>query len=296
MIYLHVDVDNLWMYEQEFGIDIHKDQEYIYSHSLPIFLELLKETGSKATFMIIGQDLKLSACQVFCRKAITLGHEIANHTWSHPISFGSLSYEQKKQQIVKTHQKIIKVCGKTPVGFRGAGYYQDKEIISILKKLNYQYDASVIPGFAKVFMSAYAYLRGGKIRNIAFGRMDYIFSQERPYIVKGLDPTQSLLELPISILPLLRLPIHTTFAYYFGVWYRQLILHYLKSKPKYILYLFHAIDFVDLHQQYSNHPVIPLRYTFKQRLTFIQSVLDMLVQINGGGLQTSRDGIKTIHR
>lgn len=290
MIYLHVDVDNLWMYEQEFGIDIHPDQEYIYSHSLPVLLELLKKTRSKATFMVIGQDLKLPSCQVFCKKAIALGHEIANHTWSHPISFGTLSYKQKKQQIVKTHQLISKVCGKAPVGFRGAGYYQDKEIITILQKLNYQYDASILPGFAQLLMSAYAYMKGGENRHKTFGRPQDILSQQYPYIIKGLDPSQTLLELPISVLPHLRLPIHTTFVYFLGSWYRQLILRYLRSKPKYLLYLFHAIDFVDLHQ-HSNHPVIPLRYTFNERMSFIRDILDILVQTNGEPLQTSRESL-----
>ena len=244
--------------------------------------------------MIIGQDLKLKACQVFCRKAIADGHEIANHTFDHPISFGTMSYEQKKQQILKTHQQITKVCGIKPVGFRGPGYYQNKEIITILQKLNYQYDASVLPGFTKPLMSAYAYVRGGANRNKTFGRWDYVLSQEHPYTVKGLDPNQKLLELPISVLPILRLPIHTTFSYFFGSMYRQLILRYLKSKPKYILYLFHAIDFVDLDQKYNNHSVVPLRYSFNERVNFTQSVLDVLVKINGRPLQTSRNSIKSI--
>lgn len=296
MILLHIDVDNLWMYEQEFGININKDKELIYSTSLPILLKMLKKTRSKATFMIIGKDLLLPACQVFCRNAIADGHEIANHTWSHPVLFSKLSYEQKKYEIKKTHKLIIEACGKPPVGFRGAGYCQDKEIITILKKLNYKYDSSVLPGFAKVLMSAYAYIRGKKNRYKTFGTMSNILTQEHPYTIKGVDPTQNLLELPISILPLLRLPIHTTFAYYFGAWYRQLILRHLKSKPKYTLYLFHAIDFVDLHKQYSNHPVIPLRYSFDERMSFIRSILDILVKINGGGLKTSRDNIKAIRR
>jgi len=294
MIYLHVDVDNLWVYEQEFGIDIYKDQEYIYSKSLPVFLELLKKTGSKATFMIVGQDLKLPACQVFCKKAISAGHEIANHTWNHPISFATYPYEQKKKQIVKTHKRIAKVCGKEPVGFRGPGYYQDKEIITILRELNYKYDASVLPGIAHLLMSAYAFMKAGENRYKTFGRMDYILSPEHPYPIKELGSSQDLLELPISILPFLRFPIHTTFAYFFGSWYRQLILRYLKGRPKYLLYLVHAIDFVDLPQR-SNHPVIPLRYPLEQRISFIKSILDVLVKINGGGLQTSREGIKTIH-
>lgn len=294
MINIHVDVDNFWMYEQEYRIHINPDQEYIYSHSLPQFLELLGKTQSKVTFMIIGQDLKLPACRAFCRKAIAAGHEIGNHTWNHPISFGTLSFEEKKQQIMNTHQRLTEVCGREPVGFRGPGYYQDKEILMILQKYGYKYDSSILPGFAQLLMSAYAYLQGGENRHKTFGRTDYIVSRGTPYTIKGLSPNQKLLELPISVLPIVRLPIHTTFAYFFGEWYRQLILRYLKSKPDYVLYIFHAIDFVDLHQQQKNHPVIPLRYTFNQRITFVQSIVDLMVQANGGGLQTSRDSIKSV--
>jgi hypothetical protein len=293
MIQIHVDVDNLWMYEKEFGIKIHPDKEYIYKQSLPLFLNLLKKFHSKVTFMIIGQDLKLPACQVFCRKAIAAGHEIANHTWSHPISFGSMSFEQKKQQISKTHQLITQICGKEPVGFRGSGYYQDEEIISILKKLNYHYDSSILPGFSQLLMSTYAFLKRGENRHKTFGRPNYFICPEQPYRIKGVNNEQ-LLELPISILPIFRLPIHTTFAYFFGSEYRKLILRYLRSKPDYMLYLFHAIDFVDLPTQDKNHPVIPLQFTFNERMNFIQKILETLVLINGGPLKTSRETIKAI--
>lgn len=290
MINIHIDVDNLWMYEKEFDIAIYPDREYIYSQSLPIFLDLLRKSKSKATFMVIGQDLLLPAARTFCKKATFEGHEIANHTWSHPISFKNLSYEQKKQQIVKTHQLITEICGVKPVGFRGPGYYQDREIITILKKINYQYDASVLPGFAQLFMNTYALIRGGKNRYKTFGRINYLFSKDLPSHIKYVSSAE-FLELPISILPILRLPIHTTFAYYFGSLYRKLILKYLKTKPKYVLYLLHAIDFVDLPQQ-KNHPVIPLQYTFKQRIDFIKSILESLIEANNAPLKTSSDNIK----
>lgn len=289
MIYLHVDVDNLWMYEKEFGINIHPDSEYIYKHSLPLFLKLLKKSRTKATFMIIGQDLKLPACQAFCRKAVSEGHEIGNHTWSHPILFGKLTYEQKKKQILQAHQAITKACGREPVGFRGPGYYQDKDIVTILQKLHYQYDSSILPGFAPFLMKGYALMKGGKNRYKTFGRTQDVFSREGQYLLKGNDTKGDLWELPISVLPQVRLPIHPTFAYIFGSWYRKLLLQYFEKKPKYLLYLVHVIDFVDLPKQNRNHPVIPLRYSFRERMQFLEDVIGRLVQINGKGLQTSRD-------
>lgn len=292
MIHIHVDVDNLWIYEQEYGITIHKNKEYIYTQSLPIFLRLLKKSRSKATFMIIGKDLELPACRSFCKKAVTAGHEIANHTLNHLISFGSLSYEGKKHQILMAHKKITEVCGKEPVGFRGPGYFQDAEIVTILRKLGYTYDTSVLPGFAQLLMRLYAYLRGGANKYKSFGRSAYIFSPEQPHVIRGMKPNETLPELPISVLPFFRLPIHTTFAYVFGSKYQELILRYLRSEPTYVVYVFHAIDFINLPQQDSNYPVVPLRYSFEQRVSFAEKVINALVMANGGPLKTSRDTLK----
>lgn len=293
MIHIHVDVDNLWIYEQEYGIAIHKNKEYVYTQSLPVFLRLLKTSGSKATFMVIGKDLDLPACRSFCKKAVADGHEIANHTWDHLVSFGSLSYEEKKHQIVQAHKKIAEVCGKKPVGFRGPGYYQNDEIVTILRELGYAYDTSVLPGFAQLLMSVYARVRGGENKHKSFGRSTYMFSSEQPHIVWGIKANETLTELPISVLPFLRLPIHTTFAYVFGSRYQELIVRYLRSKPRYVVYVFHAIDFIDLPQQDINHPVVPLRYSCTYRTRFAKKVIEALVLANGGPLQTSRDALIT---
>lgn len=295
MILLHVDVDNLWMYEQEFGIKLHQTPEFIYLHALPLLLKLLRKTHSKATFMIIGKDLELPACQAFCKKALQEGHEIANHTWSHAISFGHLSYKQKYYEITKAHTQITKVCGKAPVGFRGPGYYKDSEVISILHKLKYQYDASILPGLAPVLMKMYAHVKGGKNRYKTFGRFRDTFGSAQPYFVRGTIPNARLLELPISLLPVVKLPIHTTFAYFFGVRYQNRILHYLNSKPQYLLYLFHAIDFVNLPQN-STSPVVALRHSFEERIAFAQKVLKALVSANRGPLKTSEYLLTSIPR
>ena len=91
MILIHVDVDNLWIYEKEYGINLNIKKELIYLQSLPVLLGLLQKSNSKATFMIVAKDLNLPACRSFCRRAIIQGHEISNHSLNHPISFTKLS-------------------------------------------------------------------------------------------------------------------------------------------------------------------------------------------------------------
>jgi len=287
MIHIHIDVDNLWIYEKEYGITICENKEYIYTQSLPAFLSLLKKSQSKATFMIVGKDFELPACRSFCKEAVAKGHEIANHTWDHPVSFKNLLYKEKEKQILKTHKIISKVCGVNPVGFRGPGYYQNKEIVTILRKYGYKYDTSVLPGFAHLLMSIYAYTRGESNKNKSFGRWIHILSPEYPYLIRGNKVNETITELPISVLPYLRLPIHTTFAYAFGQKYQNIIFKYIKSKPKYLVYLFHAIDFVDLPQQNSNHQVVPLRYSFEYRMNYAEKIINALVLANNGPLKTS---------
>lgn len=292
MNFIHVDLDNIWIYEKEFGIKIHPDRELIYRKALPKFLEMLKRYNAKATFMVVGQDLELNACRIFCLKALKDGHEIANHTWSHPISFGKLSYQKKKQQIVKTHDLIYKICKLKPIGFRGSGYYIDNETLSMLFKLGYLYDSSIIPGIAPILMKTYAYIKGGENKHKTFGRFDYLLKPNRSHLLKSADKT--LLELPISTFPYFHLPIHTTFAYFFGTNYQKLIVSFLKRNTHNILYLFHAIDFVDLPHNIT-HPVIPLRYSYDFRMNYAETIIKSL-KGNYKKWVTSADYFKANHR
>lgn len=293
MISLHIDVDNLWMYEQEYNIRILDDSEYIYKKALPKLIEILEKSNSKATFMIIGKDLQRETCRKFCNRAVSLGHEIANHSFSHPTLFTKLSLKQKRDEIQKTHELITKVCKIEPVGFRSPGYTFDPEIIPLLQKLGYHYDSSILPGIAQFLMSAYARLAKGEIKNKSFGSIKDIYSKTKPYLLTNRKKTKNIYELPISVLPGFRLPVHTTFAYYFGEKYRQLILHYLSSKPTYVTYLMHAIDFVDLPPAAPKQAVIPLRYPYKQREVFLKKVIKAMVIANGGPLKTTREQINS---
>lgn len=270
---VHIDVDNLWVYEQEYGINFRKSPEYIYKQSLPLFLKLLKQHGTHATFMIIGKDLILPACRAFCRSAISQGHEIGNHTWSHPTRFGSFSPEQKRIEILKAHQAITKVCKKPPVGFRGPGYFIDTDIVKILALLRYEYDSSVLPGFTGVGMSFYARWRGGSNKQKSFGRLRDVFSQTAPYVLAQKAKQKAVVEYPITVMPWTRLPIHSTFVYLFGSVYQTMVSRYLRHAPKHLVYVFHAIDLVKLSRQSEYNAVITLSKPFSMRRDFVDDAL-----------------------
>ena len=288
MIQIHVDVDNMWVYENAHSIKTPFKKEDIYTKALPIFLNILKKTNSKATFMIIGADLEMKACRDFCKKAITLGHEIGNHSWSHSDNFGQLSHEGKKQEIQKTHTLLTKVCGQKPIGFRGPGYYIDVDSIKILQELGYKYDSSVLPGLSQTLMKLYIQVKNKKGMEKIFKKGKDLMSKHRPYVLSQSRSKGKLWELPISVFPIITIPIHSTFIYFLGPVYKKIIILYLKSKKGYLLYLFHAIDFLE-HPSTPNHPIIPFRYSLEERIAFSSEILNIFVKNNKGSIKTSRE-------
>lgn len=193
-------------------------------------------------------------------------------------------------EITKSHEIIKKTIHKNPVGFRGPGYYTDKDIIKILGELNYSYDSSILPGYAQILMTSYSKIKGGKNSKKTFGNKRDILSKTNKYKINDTN----LWELPISTLPFIKLPIQTTFAYYFGNWYRNRIFEYIKKKPNYITYLFHAIDFAEINPE-RNHPVIALRLSFDERMNFADRIIENLVKANKNGLTTSEEFISANH-
>ena len=77
----------------------------------PRLLEMLKQRKIHATFFLVGQ------CVVefpeIVKKIAADGHEIANHSWSHP-QLSAMSESAVRDQLQKTHDAIIAACGVTP--------------------------------------------------------------------------------------------------------------------------------------------------------------------------------------
>src|SRR5438477_3246359 len=86
---------------------VHVDEPYIAltfddgpSATLtPKLLDLLAAHHIKATFFVIGENL--AEHPEIVARAAQEGHEIANHSWSHP-NFGKMSDENVRRQLQQT--------------------------------------------------------------------------------------------------------------------------------------------------------------------------------------------------
>jgi peptidoglycan/xylan/chitin deacetylase (PgdA/CDA1 family) len=81
----------------------------------PELLDVLRQRGVKATFFVVGQ-LVQEYPQIMQRMAAE-GHEIANHSWSHP-RFTGLSDSAVRSQLARTATAIQGTTGMQPVLMR----------------------------------------------------------------------------------------------------------------------------------------------------------------------------------
>ena len=104
----------------------------------PRLLDMLKERGIKATFFVVGKNVE-EYPGIVARMAQE-GHEVANHSWSHP-TLTKLGVESFRKQIENTNQAIAKATGKRPVLMRPP---YGATNVSLNKRLNEQFGLKVI--------------------------------------------------------------------------------------------------------------------------------------------------------
>jgi peptidoglycan/xylan/chitin deacetylase (PgdA/CDA1 family) len=81
----------------------------------PKLLDLLAEHHIKVTFFVIGQNV--AEHPEIVARAAREGHEIGNHTWSHP-NLAKMSDENVRRQLRQTDDAIKQAIGKRPTLMR----------------------------------------------------------------------------------------------------------------------------------------------------------------------------------
>lgn len=76
----------------------------------PRLLDILKEKKVKATFFIIGRNA--DNYPDIMKRIAAEGHEVANHSWSHP-ELAKLPQDTIKSEITRTTDAITKTTGRT---------------------------------------------------------------------------------------------------------------------------------------------------------------------------------------
>lgn len=92
----------------------------------PMILDILDKYDAKATFFVIGKNAK--SYPDIVKDEVARGHEIGNHTYSHP-DLKKISADEFLMEIQKTSDIIYDITGKTPILFRPPGGYINNDIV-----------------------------------------------------------------------------------------------------------------------------------------------------------------------
>lgn len=101
----------------------------------PAILDLLNQYGAKATFFVIGKRVEKHPDLV--KRELREGHEIANHTYSHPYFKKRIPGEKVQEEILKAEQIIFDTTGHKPNLFRPPGGYYGENLVNASKKSGY---------------------------------------------------------------------------------------------------------------------------------------------------------------
>ncbi|WP_406208237.1 polysaccharide deacetylase family protein [Kitasatospora sp. NBC_01560] len=78
-------------------------------------LEILDRYDARATFFCVGHHVAALPDEV--RRIAAAGHELGNHSWSHPF-LPDLTAGQLREQLDRTAEAVARVTGETPTRFR----------------------------------------------------------------------------------------------------------------------------------------------------------------------------------
>ncbi|HEY2730643.1 MAG TPA: polysaccharide deacetylase family protein [Polyangia bacterium] len=258
-----VDLDPVecyWRIHAMPGAPPERARHAILRRCLPRFAELFARHGLRATFFVVARDLDEDAEGRALLAALARdGHELASHTYSHPYDLVRLPAQAIAAEIDRAHALIGACGGAAPHGFRAPGYAVSSELIDMLRARRYRYDSSAFPSLAyygaKALVMGAMRLVGRKSgsvldtpRVLAAPRAPYRPAPGAPYRAAPGKPSDAdasdLIELPMAVTPLARLPVFGTSLVTAPGWMRRHLIAVALRAPFFNLEL-HGIDLAD---------------------------------------------------
>jgi hypothetical protein len=215
---LSLDLDNKWSYLKTHGTDAWLGFPSYLDLVVPRILEFLRDRGLRLTFFIVGQDAALEKNRAALRSIAEAGHEIGNHSFNHEPWLHLYSEADLDRELERAEDAIQKAIGVGVDGFRGPGYSISRTTLEVLRKRGYSYDATAFPNILNPLARAYFFAKSElsaeekERRKALFGSFSDALRPVKPY--RWMLAENSLLELPVTTMPLFKTPIHFSYLIY----------------------------------------------------------------------------------
>jgi hypothetical protein len=252
---LSLDLDNKWSYMKTHGDAGWESFPSYLDIVVPRALQFLAERNLTITFFIVGQDAALEKNRAVLSSIAAAGHEIGNHSFHHEPWLHLYSEQQIEDELTRAEEVIEAATGRRPRGFRGPGYSLSPAVLRTLKRRGYDYDASTFPSFLGPLARAY-YFMTTKLtpeektrRKQLFGKASEGLRPLKPYrwqLAEG-----SLVEIPVTTMPVFKVPIHISYLLYLAAFSPALAVRYFQmalalcrvtgAQPSILL---HPLDFL----------------------------------------------------
>ncbi len=95
--------------------------------------EIFATNGGRATFFVIGS--LAGERRGVLRRLVAAGHEVGNHTWSHPWLARDCDDDRVREELSRTNAALTRLLGQTPRRFRAPHYDVDARVSAIAAEL-----------------------------------------------------------------------------------------------------------------------------------------------------------------
>lgn len=283
---LSLDLDNKWSYMKTHGDAGWEGFPTYLDVVVPRSLAFLKERNLKITYFVVGQDAAREENYDAIRQISDAKHEIGNHSFNHEPWLHLYSKQQLIEEFQKTEDALENVTGQRTIGFRGPGYSLSPTVLEVLAERNYEYDCSTLPTYIAPLARAYYFFKSPEMskeekekRKKLFGKFSDGFQSLKPY--RWRIGEKSLVEIPVTTLPIFKTPIHASYVIYLSTFSKALARAYWKTAVEtcrmsgtQLSLLLHPLDFLSGEDAPELKFFPAMNLATEEKLEFLSEILD----------------------
>ncbi len=172
------------------------------------------------------------------------------------------------------------------VGFRGPGYSLSPTVLEVLSERGYEYDCSTLPTYIAPLARAYYFFKSPEMsdeerekRKKLFGKFSDGFQSLKPY--KWQIGDKSLVEIPVTTLPIFKTPIHASYVIYLSTFsklaakmYWKTAIEMCRMSGTQLSLLLHPLDFLSGEDAPELKFFPAMNLPVEKKLEFLSEILE----------------------
>lgn len=237
-----VDVDPVDLHLVGYGHRGLPPDPLAYRSALPRLLAAFERAAVRATFFVVGRDAAEHGDAL--RALVAAGHEVASHSWSHPMPLARLPEPRLRAELEDSKRALEAAIGGEVVGFRAPNWDVSDRVLAMLATLGYRYDASIYPSLLLIPARALLALKASD-RGAVLAMSPWPMTLDRRPRMRR-TAAGPLATLPISVTPGIGFPVYHTVRYLVA---ESAFLRHLDgfvARRESFFYPLHAVDALGL--------------------------------------------------